>query len=208
MVKLDFDYWRPEELAKIALRGFEALNVTVADSVIMAFASEAAGSPQLMQALCLHLCFEKDIAETLASRTGIPADLTLIRKVCKMTSLMNDYSSVIAAMKEGPKTRGEKRKNYILVDQTVRDVYPLVLLAVAQDPPELTIRYQNLIGRIQKLCGAETPSGSSVTGACAQMSDIANGAANAYIVEWDSDSDVLDLRDPYLLFALRWTESL
>lgn len=205
MVKLDFDYWVPEELAKIARKGFEALNVSVAQPVIEAFAAEAAGSPQLMQALCLNLCFDKDIIETSASRIGIPAELSLIEKVCRMTSLMNDYSSVIAAMKEGPKTRGEKRKNYVLGDGSVKDVYPLVLQALAQNPPELTIRYQNLIGRIQSLCAADVPSGSSVTGACAQMTEIGNGAANAYILEWDSESDVLDLRDPYLLFALRWS---
>lgn len=205
MVKLDFDYWVPGELAKIAKKGFEALNVSVAQPIIEAFAAEAAGSPQLMQALCLNLCFDKDIVETSASRVGIPAELSLIEKVCRMTSLMNDYSSVIAAMKEGPKTRGEKRKNYALSDGSIKDVYPLVLQAVAQNPPELTIRYQNLIGRIQSLCASDVPSGSSVTGACAQMTEIGNGAANAYILEWDGESDVLDLRDPYLLFALRWS---
>lgn len=206
MVKLDFDYWRQEELAKIAARGFKALNVSVADSLVNAFAAEAAGSPQLMQALCLHLCFERDIVETNTTCIDVPGNRPLIEKVCKMTSLMNDYSSVIAAMKEGPKSRGEKRKTYTLHDTTVKDVYPLVLLAVAQNPPELTIRYPNLIGRIQSLCAADAPSGSSVTGACSQMSEIANGAANAFIVEWDSEYDVLDLRDPYLLFALRWSD--
>lgn len=205
MVKLDFDYWVPEELSKIAKKGFEALNVSVAQPIVDAFAAEAAGSPQLMQALCLNLCFDKDIVETGVGRIGIPAELSLIEKICRMTSLMNDYSSVIAVMKEGPKTRGEKRKNYVLHDRSVKDVYPLVLQAVAQNPPELTIRYQNLIGRIQSLCASDVPSGSSVTGACAQMTDIGNAAANAYILEWDGESDVLDLRDPYLLFALRWS---
>lgn len=38
------------------------------------------------------------------------------------------------------------------------------------------------------------------------MSEIANGAASAFIVEWDNEYDVLDLRDPYLLFALRWSD--
>lgn len=38
------------------------------------------------------------------------------------------------------------------------------------------------------------------------MSNIANGAANQLIIEWDSDNDVLDILDPYLLFYLRWVE--
>lgn len=110
-------------------------------------------------------------------------------------------------MKEGPKTRGEKRKAHVLKDGAVLDVYPLILQAIAQNPPELTIRYSNLLGRIQSLCDDEGPSGSSVTGACAHMSEIANGAATAAIVEWDGENDVLDIRDPYLLFALRWSEA-
>jgi hypothetical protein len=36
------------------------------------------------------------------------------------------------------------------------------------------------------------------------MSDIANDAENRVIVEWDVENEVLDIRDPYLLFFLRW----
>jgi Zn-dependent protease with chaperone function len=35
---------------------------------------------------------------------------------------------------------------------------------------------------------------------------IANSSTNAEIIEWDSENDVLDIRDPYLLFYLRWSE--
>lgn len=207
MTKVDFDYWEPAELKKIAEKGFAALNVRVPAALVDAFSLEAAGSPQLMQALCLNLCFEMDIRTTLEVAAEVPADLLTIQKICSMTSLMNDYSSIIFSMTDGPKTRGEKRKAYVLKDGAVLDVYPLILRAIAQNPPELTIRYANLVGRIKSLCKDEGPSGSSVTGACAHMSEIANGAASAAIVEWDGDSDVLDIRDPYLLFALRWSEA-
>lgn len=55
---IDFDYWNSEELRKIADRGFKALQIQVSDAVLSALADEAAGSPQLMQSLCLNLCFE------------------------------------------------------------------------------------------------------------------------------------------------------
>ena len=56
MIKLDFDYWNSSTLKLIAQKGFDALNVSVPEVTIEAFAKEAAGSPQLMQALCLNLC--------------------------------------------------------------------------------------------------------------------------------------------------------
>jgi hypothetical protein len=207
MVKLDFDYWNPSTLKRIAQKGFDALNVSVPEATVEAFAMEAAGSPQLMQALCLNLCYEFDIKEKQIEKSVVSCDIKCIDKVCGMTSLMNDYTSVIDSMKDGPKTRGERRKSYPLSDGSSLDVYPLVLRALSEDPPELTIRYPNLQGRIQRLCKTgQGPSGSSVTGACAHMAEIANATSGSTILEWDGESDVFDIRDPYLLFALRWSE--
>jgi len=197
MVKLDFDYWNQSTLKRIAQKGFDALNISVPDSTIEAFAMEAAGSPQLMQALCLNLCHVFDIKETYPEKSAISCDIECINRVCGMTSLMNDYTSVIDSMKDGPKTRGERRKSYPLSDGSSLDVYPLVLKALSANPPELTIRYPNLLGRIQRLCkSGEGPSGSSVTGACAHMAEIANATSGSTILEWDGESDVFDIRDP------------
>jgi hypothetical protein len=52
-------------------------------------------------------------------------------------------------MKEGPKVRGEPRKGYAVNSGGVVDVYPLILRAIALNPPELTQRYPNLQKRIQ-----------------------------------------------------------
>ena len=179
----------------------------VSDAVVHAFAAEAAGSPQLMQSLCLIACFETSNDERRDTRSTVPADLELISRVCKRTATTTDYSSTVEKMKDGPKTRGTDRKSHALkLGGAVVDVYPLILMAIAADPPELTIRYANLVGRISCLCTHEPPSGSSVTGACSHMSEIAKGAENRVVVEWDVASDVLDVRDPYLLFFLRWAD--
>ena len=66
--------------------------------------------------------------------------------------------------------------------------------------------YQNLQVRIASVCEGDPPSGSSVTGACVHISDIANDAENRQVIEWDAANDVLDIRDPYLLFFLRWAD--
>lgn len=205
-VKLDFDYWKPDELCKIANRGFGALQASASPAYVQALASEAAGSPQLMQSLCLTTCFENDVREGQASIKQLATDREAIKRVCTRTAATSDYSSTVAKMKDGPKTRGQDRKAYLLRDGASMDVYPLILHAIALDPPELTQRYPNLQRRIQSLCEKDQPSGSSVTGACSHIVSIANDSENRSVIEWDTESDVLDIRDPYLLFYLRWNE--
>lgn len=205
-IKLDFDYWKPEQLKSIATKGFSALNLVVDDAFVAGLAAEAAGSPQLMQSLCLTTCFEAGVRERLPHPKSIDADKALLQRVCSRTAATSDYSSTVAKLREGPKTRGQDRKSYILGDNSTTDVYPLILRAVALDPPELTLRYANLQKRISSLCKGEQPSGSSVTGACLHIASIANESENRSIVEWDGENDVLDIRDPYLLFFLRWSD--
>ncbi|WP_276723465.1 hypothetical protein [Pantoea septica] len=107
-------------------------------------------------------------------------------------------------MEEGPKIRGSDRKVYFSKYGWQGDVYTFLKHALAQDPPQLTFRYDDLLRRMSSLCLSDTPSGSSVTSACLHSSNIANSTANDSIIEWDEENDVLDIRDPYLLFYLRW----
>jgi hypothetical protein len=204
-VNIDFDFWDIDNLTKIATKGFSELTISSRSEFIKKLAIESAGSPQLMQSLCLHSCFEADIRERSTSSIDMPHHKEFYNKVCGRTALTVDYSSIVDKLKDGPKIRGEERKKFLLKDGEQSDVYPLLLKAISQDPPQLTFRYANLSARISEICNGPAPSGSSIMGACNQMSNIANNAANQIVLEWDSDNDVLDLRDPYLLFYLRWT---
>lgn len=203
-VKLDFNYWNDTELLKIATLGFEALNIAMPLAFIQALAAEAAGSPQLMQALCLNSCYELNIRTSPKDPIAPKVDADLISRVCRRTAQTTDYTSVVNLMKDGPKTRGTERTQHLLATGEIFDVYPLLVKAIAQNPPELTIRYANLQQRIGALCAKDTPSGSSVTGACGHMCAIANTAEGRNILEWDAQHDVLDILDPYLLFFIRW----
>lgn len=206
LLKLDFNYWDVKELSKIAEKGFAALNVEISKATIQSFAMESAGSPQLMQSLCLNLCFEEDIYETGDELRLIHPNVSTIEKICRRAAQTNDYSSVIRVMKDGPKVRGTERNSYMLKDGRASDVYPILMKAISQSPPELTLSYPSLLTRIESVCVNGHPQGSSVTGACMHISALANNVAGAPIVEWDGEKDVLDIRDPYLLFALRWSE--
>ncbi|MGA4278366.1 hypothetical protein ACI2VH_16805 [Ralstonia nicotianae] len=207
-VKLDFDYWEQVELGQIASKGFAELNAAATPAYLEALACEAAGSPQLMQSLCLTTCFENDLREK--DPEGPPkhlrSDTFAIETVCTRVATTSDYSSTVDKMKDGPKTRGTERNAYLTKDGEVIDVYPLILRAIAAAPPQLTFRYADLQARIRTQCAKDQPSGSSVAGACAHIASIANESENRNVVEWDGDNDVFDIRDPYLLFYLRWSD--
>lgn len=203
---LDFDYWKSDVLEKIAYKGFSELHISCQVPMIQKMAAEAAGSPQLMQYLCLNACFELNIREIPPNAVEFPNDQSLLERICRRTALSADYGSVVEKMKEGPKTRGADRKLYVSRAGWQGDVYALLAKALSLDPPQLTFRYQSLIDRIAAVCSGAGPSGSSVTSACYHAAAIVNDSVGEKIVEWDAENDVFDIRDPYFLFFLRWSE--
>lgn len=204
IVMIDLDYWTKPVLVDIARKGFEALNLLFDGEQVGALADEAAGSPQLMQSLCLFACYEVNVHQRVDQPEKLPVGEDFTGRVCESAAAMNDYSSTYERMKEGPKIRGKSRTSYLLKDNSIADVYPIVLRALAQDPPKLNFRYTDLLQRIEALCKKDAPGGSSVTGTCFHIAYIANESANQAVMEWDTENDVLDIRDPYLLFYLRW----
>ncbi|HHA1766972.1 TPA: hypothetical protein ACOEDU_000431 [Enterobacter ludwigii] len=203
---IDFDYWDESNLTLIAEMGFKLLNITPDTNVISNLVKESAGSPQLMQYLCLNSCYEINARSTSITSTAYPDNPDLLERVCRRTLASADYSSIVDKMRDGPKTRGSDRKAYISTKGWQGDVYVFLLKAIALNPPTLTFRYADLVSRVQSLCIGESPSGSGITSACQHSTAIANTAAANNIIEFDQENDVLDIRDPYLLFYLRWVD--
>lgn len=203
--KVDFEYWAQAELAKIAQTGFEAMNLKIPNAIIDSLAIEAAGSPQLMQTLCLNFCFDAGYELRPNVQVEIAAKTNLIEKVCRRTTENNDYSSTVAVMKDGPKIRGRDRKSYVLQsNNAAMDVYPLILRGIACDPPKLTLKANELVARVQNLCSGDQPGSGSIINSCSHIVAIANEAEGRQVIEWDAERDLLDIRDPYLFFFLRW----
>ena len=158
-----------------------------------------------MQTLCLNLCFDTGYEVRPDAPVKIDAKIDLIERVCRRTTANNDYSSTVDAMKYGPKTRGKDRKSYVLRDGLkAMDVYPLILRGIACNPPNLTLKANDLSARVQSLCSGEQPGSGSIVNSCSHIMSIANEAEGRQVIEWDTERDLLDIRDPYLLFFLRW----
>lgn len=205
---IDLKYWNPDELWQIALIGSQLLNFDIEKDSLLKFGQEAAGSPQLMQAICLQTCFQFEVRETLDERTKFLLGAEKVKKILEETATRTDYSSLIRNMHTGPKTRGAERKEFDFSDGTRGDVYRCVLLSLASDPPRLSMPYNELSRRIQRICTGETPQAASVYQASEQIAKIAlEMYPNERVIEWEDDN-LLDIIDPYLLFFLRWSGKL
>jgi hypothetical protein len=198
---VDMDYWSETELEEIAHLGFRELNVDIAPSVMRGLSSEAVGSPQLMQAICLSFCFENNIGETLKDHVRVELPPDEWRRVLERTSTTTDFSSMLTSLHAGPKQRGTERKQYRFVDGSSGDVYRCVLLAMSTDPSSLSFRYDEMLKRTATVCRGDSPVGSSVAESLQQMAKLARTVQDAPVLEWDED--VLDIVEPYFLFFLR-----
>ena len=158
IVSIDFGYWHQDHLKKIAEKGFSALGVTFDHSMIQMFSEQAAGSPQLMQYLCLNACYAIGVRERTSGANSLPMNKPLLETICKSTVLSTDYRSVVEKMSDGPRIRGSDRISHALKDGSNGDVYTLLIRCLALDPPQLTLRYDDLVVRVKSLCSSSPPS--------------------------------------------------
>lgn len=204
---IDFAYWKPEETVAIAERGFSALNVDIDRSTIESFASEAFGSPQLMQQICLQACLYLGIEETRPELVRFDISQQDRAKIFEHAAATADFSSLLEALHSGPKQRGTTRNQFGLIDGSTGDVYRCILLAIRQDPPRLSFNYDEIYQRTRHVCKEAAPVGSSVVQALAQINEIAETIqAESRVIEWNED--VLDIVDPYFLYYLRCSSRL
>jgi len=206
---VDLSYWDSLELKEIARVGFEKLNAHIEDDVINVFCQECAGSPQLMQSICLHTCFHYGIRE--AHQGDEPLVLNPKKKeiaqILKKTSTTTDFRSLVDVLDAGPVTRGIDRKTYKFSDGGEGDVYSALLKAVASDPPQLSFSYDELKNRTEQICSGDAPTGSSIISSCAQMARLSvEKFPKERTIDWDSQKFVFDLPEPYLMFYLRWSD--
>jgi hypothetical protein len=96
---------------------------------------------------------------------------------------------------------------YRFKDNSQGDVYSVVLKAVADNPPQLSFSYDELLKRTAAVCKGDSPVGSSITGTCQQMAKLAGEKfERERIIDWDENT--FDLPDPYFMFYLRWSGRL
>ena len=204
---INFEYWLPEEIEQIAIKGFSALNIQLHQANRTRLVQEAFGSPQLMQQICLQTCLRASIEQTSSDQIEINLTDDVIGSVLEQTSTTTDFSSLLEGLHNGPKVRGAPRNQFKFSDGSVGDVYRCILLAVKSDPPCLAFSYDDIQQRTRAVCPDEPPPGSSVASALEQMPRLAEDLEpHTRIIEWSDD--VFDIVDPYFLYFLRCSSKL
>ena len=206
---IEIEYWHPEELARIAQLGFAALNVAIHSETIAAFAAEAAGSPQLMQLICLNMCRDVGLRQRAKRLITVHLSAERARSVFRRTARAADYRSQVEVMRRGPRVRGTDRKQYEARLGWRGDVYSIVLSATAADPPRLSFDYEELTARARDVCAGDAPPGASITVCCAHMHELAlKRFPGDRVIDWDEQKQILSIVEPYFLFYLRWSGKL
>lgn len=206
---IDLPFWGTDDLAKIASTGLAKLRVNLNSAALEQLAIEAAGSPQLMQLICLQTCFALGVRSESVEAKTINVDAQHLSDIFEQTSTATDFRSLFDVLDCGPKLRGKERKIYKFGDGSSGDVYRCVLKAIAANPPALSFDYDSLVARTKTICLDEFPTGSSLTGSCGQMVKLAQEYfPDERAIDWDAEKEVLDIPDPYLSFYLRWSGRL
>ena len=206
---LSVPYWDVSSLVKIGMAGFSMMNLDIDSTDVERFAAEAAGSPQLMQAICLAACRELDCRQQLAKPRKVVLSPDVRRKIFERAGATSDYRTLVDILIAGAKRRGTERLVFEFVDGTAGDSYSCVLRAIAANPARQSLKYDEINRRIGSFCREAVPVGSSVSSSCKQMGILArNHLPEHRVLEWDEEKGVLDIVDPYLLFYLRWSGHL
>jgi len=204
---LDLAYWSRRGLPQIPPPGCPLLGLEVDNASLQVFATEAAGSPQLMQSICLWMCNHLGVRDAVDTPRVVQLDETARKEILFLTSCTVDFRSLVRALITGPKARGGERRTYMHYDGRAGDVYLTVMRALAMDPPLLAVDVGELSRRLEMLCKGAHPDRGNVSRACAALGQIAAGfaAPTGPSLEWDEPAQTMFLPDPYLLFYLRWS---
>lgn len=207
---VEMDYWDTTELESIAEMGFDELNINLTNRLYEILALEAAGSPHLMQKLCLEVCRSSGLKTAFKRSKEVDLDYDSLIAVFEKTASNTRHGDTFEIIDTGPKTRGKKRNTYRFAEGDSGDVYRCLLRSLASDPPKLTFKYDELKRRTERQCGEnESPRGRQIMETCEQMDELLkNKWSHERYLEWDPTREILAIPDPYLLFYLRWSNRL
>lgn len=206
---LELEYWEQDDLQKIGEKGFDTLNVNVSGDVVDIFARESAGSPQLMQQLCSDACGLKGITESQEPEIDIEMTRDEIQDTLGWSGESVDMDKVFAILNGEGISGKQQRKTHQFIDGTEGDVYEAILRGIASGSLQVSLYRSELIEGINQQCVDGGPRLPSVTQALERMDERINEThPESAIIEWDDETNTLQIPDPYLIFFLRWSGKL
>lgn len=207
---IELSYWEDDDLEEIGEKGFKKLNRFPSKLILKNLARESVGSPHLMQRLCLELCKESDLHQKKEEMNPLNADNENLRNVFRSVAnnFYKDYSTVFDLLSGNISEDRNDRNKYQFELKGKGDIYDVLLRALAQNPPELTLGRSEIIDRVENVCNNETPQGGNLVQTIQRIDKWISERCpeNDYSFEWIDDTKCLEIPDPYLIFCLRWSD--
>lgn len=195
--------WTDDELYQIAAAGFPKLSMTIDDLISRNLASEAYGSPHLMQEFCREV--SRDRLGVNELRSDMPANFKgekLFKQSAEATGKI-----IFDKLAKGPRQRTDRMQRPLVGGGTA-DIYRVILLALSHISPGLNvIDYEILRNAIRSILTDNIPQVNEVTRVLEKMAEIAaKDESSVSVLDWDSDEQKLHITDPFFAFFLKWSE--
>jgi hypothetical protein len=195
--------WTPDELREIPDRGFDALNIKDDGILANRFVEEAFASPHLMQTFCQRICLHNDIRETCSVTTSIAVDneRSFFGEIARESS-----KPAFDRLATGPRQRSDRLTRQF-ADGAMGDIYIAVLRAIARTGPRTSLTYEDIRAKLREMLAGEIPQAHEISRVLTKMTEIAKEKIEGEpVLEWDEDSKMLHIADPFFAFYLRWGE--
>lgn len=199
--------WTPLQLEKIAEQGFPLLNLNPTEDLVRVLCYESLRSPQLMQALCLQLCFSLNIESTLQRTKRVASVEANLEHVFRQTAMLANCQSAIDIFVAQAKQKHKSDPEFNLQSGRVVSLAELILRALAFGTGgTIEKTYQQLLADMEFLRQGGKDLTRSVIPALDRYADSRKrlGEAESTSIGWDRGRLTLSVTDPYLMFYLRW----
>lgn len=189
--------WTEDELCYIAETGFNLLKLDIPQNITSTLASEAMGSPHLMQ----EFCREVSKAETVQPLGVEREPLSTIFHATAETI----GRPIFEKLARGPRQRSDRLPRALKNGRTV-DIYELVLHGLAHLKPNLvTLEYEEIRAGIRDISDAQPPQAHEVTRVLKHMATIAaTDQSSTPVIDYEDKDRRLHITDPFFAFYLRW----
>lgn len=199
---VEIPLWESEELAYIANTGFPLLDCLISENAVLSFASEAMGSPHLMQDFCRTLCRRSGVTTEKDGGRLEPSQEQLAEVYKEVAETIG--RPIFEKLARGPRQRTDRvaRK---LKDGSEVDIYGLVLHALAHIRPALvTLEYEELRAAIREI-SLDVPQLHEVARVLKHMANIAaSDESSTPVIDFEEEEKILHITDPFFAFFLRW----
>jgi hypothetical protein len=201
---IDFPAWNVEQLRSIGAKGGGKLNMEFQHEYLTHAASQSLGSPQLMQAIMLQTCIYKNYMTGFPTPQKVALGVAEYRSVTEPVAAKADFRKLVEKLVRGATKRGTKRKLFRLKHGGGQaDVYVCIINALIKHPVKLSLSADTIVNRIGELCHGEHPTRQAVIETLSRLSQIAKQVAKSeLILEYDFESERVDIVDPYFMFYL------